>query len=145
MTAASVWLIAAILAQAAIAIVLLAVLGMIRVPMVSSGKMPMRDIALSREPWPAHEKRVSNAFDNQFQLPVLFYVACGLALYFGATWVEVVLAWLFVLARIAHATVFATTNNVAQRFSAYSICFGMLGLLWLDLAVRLILVATGSH
>ena len=145
MTAASVWLIAAILAQAAIAIVLLAVLGMIRVPMVSSGKMPMRDIALSREPWPAHEKRVSNAFDNQFQLPVLFYVACGLALYFGPIWPEVVLAWLFVLSRIVHAAVFATTNNVPQRFLAYTVGTIVLGLLGLELAVRLIFLAMGAH
>ena len=145
MTEASVWLVAAVLAQGVIAFVLLWVLGMIRVPMVKSGKMPMADMALSRDPWPEQEKRVSNAFDNQFQLPVLFYIACGLALYFGPGWTEVLLAWLFVLARIAHAVVFATTNNVAQRFSAYVICFGVLVILWADLIIRLIFIATGNH
>lgn len=145
MTATSIWLVAAILVQIAIAFVLLWVLGAIRVPMVASGKMPIGDMALSRDPWPEQEKRVSNAFDNQFQLPVLFYVSCGLALYFGATWIEVALAWFFVLARIAHAAVFATTNNVAQRFAAYAAGFAGLGLLWLDLGVRLILIATGPR
>lgn len=134
------WLVAAVLVQGLIAFVLLWVLGAIRVPMVASGRMPMRDIALSREPWPEQEKRVSNAFDNQFQLPVLFYVACGLALYFGPGWIEVVLAWLFVLARILHALVFATTNNVVQRFSAYTACFAVLVAFWIDLIVRLVLV-----
>ena len=142
---ATVALVAAILAQGAIAFVLLLVLGAIRVPMVASGKMPMAAIALSREPWPEREKRVSNAFDNQFQLPVLFFVACGLALYLGPIWIEVVLAWLFVLTRVAHAVVFATANNVVQRFSAYTIGLGLLMLLWLDLVARVVGLATGSR
>ena len=145
MTTVSAWLIAAIIAQAAIAMVLLIVLGLIRVPMVTSGRMPLRDVALSREPWPVHEKRVSNAFDNQFQLPVLFYVACGLALYFQPSWLEVALAWGFVLSRVVHAAVFATTNNVPQRFLAYTVGTIVLGLLGLDVAVRLIVLAMGGH
>ena len=50
------------------------------------------------------------------------------------------LAWLFVLARILHALVFATTNNVVQRFSAYTACFAVLVAFWIDLIVRLVLV-----
>lgn len=141
---AATWLIAAILAQGMIAFVLLWVLGTIRVPMVASGRMPIPDIALSRDPWPAHEKRISNAFDNQFQLPVLFYVACGLALYFGPSWIEVIIAWGFVVARVAHATIFATTNNVVQRFSAYTACFAILVIFWIDLIIRLVF-AGGVH
>lgn len=127
----------AMLANGAIALVLLLVMGMIRVPMVMSGRMKMGDIALSREPWPAHEKRVSNAFDNQFQLPVLFYVACGLSLSFGPIWIEVALAWLFVLSRIVHASVFAWRNHVPSRFAAYAIGYGVLAFFWLELIARL--------
>ena len=143
MTTASAWLIAALLLQGAIALVLLWILGAIRVPMVRSGKMAIRDIALSRDPWPEEEKRVSNAFDNQFQLPVLFYLASGIALYCGPGWIEVVLAWLFVLTRIAHAIIFASRNRVGPRFLAYTAGYGLLCLLWLDLAVRLVLIAGG--
>src|SRR5579863_5146644 len=138
-------LVAAMLAQGLIALVLLWILGAIRVPMVTSGKMPVAKVALSREPWPEHEKKVSNAFDNQFQLPLLFYVACGLALYFGAGWIEVVLAWLFVLSRVVHAVIFATRNRVYRRFFAYTFGYGVLCLLWLDLIVRLVLIASGSR
>ena len=145
MSLTAIWIIAAVLAQGAVAFVLLGVLGIIRVPMVASGKMPIDEIALSREPWPQQEKRVSNAFDNQFQMPVLFYVGCGLALYMGATWIEVALAWLFVVSRIAHAAVFATTNNVVQRFSAYTAGVAMLVLLWADLAIRLVAAAAGAR
>jgi hypothetical protein len=142
MAATAIWLVAAMLVQGAIAFVLLLLLGSIRLPMVARGRIHIRDIALSREPWPDNEKRVSNAFDNQFQLPVLFYVACGLALYFGAIWIEVLLAWLFVLSRLAHAAIFAYDNHVIRRFSAYTLGAVALALLWLDLVVRLILIAT---
>jgi hypothetical protein len=144
MAGASLWLVAAILLQGAIAFVLLLVLGNIRLPLVGSGRISIKDIALSRDPWPEQEKRVSNAFDNQFQLPVLFYVGAGLSLYLGATWLEVLVAWLFVASRIAHAVVFATTNNVHQRFSAYLVGFVLLLVLWVDLAVRLVSVAARS-
>jgi hypothetical protein len=144
MAAASAWLVAAILAQGAIALVLLWMLGTIRVPMVMSGRMKVGDIALSRDPWPEAEKKVSNAFDNQFQLPVLFYVAAGLALYLGPLWIEAALAWLFVLSRIAHAVIFATRNRVYHRFFAYTFGYGVLVVFWIDLIVRLVLVA-GTH
>ncbi|MEO6013943.1 MAG: MAPEG family protein [Devosia sp.] len=134
-------LIGAVLAQGAIAIVLVYLLGSIRVPMVASGKMKMRDIALSREPWPEHEKKVANAFDNQFQLPVLFYVGCGLSLYFGTIWIEVIVAWLFVLTRVVHAVVFATTNRVQHRFFWYTAGLGILTFFWLELIARLVFFA----
>ena len=145
MSAVAALVVAAMLTQGAVALVLLWLLGAIRVPLVASGDMPVKDIALSRDPWPEHEKKVANAFDNQFQLPVLFYVACGLALYFGSGWIEAILAWLFVLSRVVHAVIFATRNRVYRRFFAYTFGYGVLGLLWLDLAVRLVLIAFGSH
>jgi hypothetical protein len=145
MSSVAALLVAAMLAQGAIALVLLCILGVIRVPLVASGKMPVKDVALSREAWPEHEKRVSNALDNQFQLPVLFYVACGLSLYFGAGWIEVILAWLFVVSRIVHALIFATRNRVYRRFFSYTFGYVVLVLLWVDLAARLLLIAFGSH
>jgi len=145
MSATALWVVAAALTQGAIALVLLSVLGLIRVPMVRSGQIAMADIALSREPWPMHEKRVSNAFDNQFQLPVLFYVACGLALYFGPGWIEALLAWLFVISRIAHAVIFAAWNHIESRFATYTFGYGVLVVLWIDLIVRVVLAAMGGH
>ena len=145
MPAANLWVIAAVLAQGAIAFILVLIVGAIRLPLVGKGDVRLGDIALSREPWPQHEKRVSNAFDNQFQLPVLFYVACGLALYFGPGWIEAVMAWLFVISRIAHAAIFVITNSVIHRFSAFTIGLAMLGLLWLDLAIRSVVLALGAR
>lgn len=141
MTGNALWLIFAMLAQGALALALLWHLGFIRVPLVLGGKVRMKDIALSRDPWPERERQVSNAFDNQFQLPVLFYVAGFVAIAFGATLFEVVLAGLFVLSRYAHAFIHITSNNVVRRFQAYTTGLVLLCLLWLDLLVRLLLLA----
>ena len=133
------WLIAAILAQGALALGLLWYLGAIRIPMVMKGEVRIDDIALERRGWPKREWQASNAFDNQFQLPVLFYVGAGLALYFGPTLLEIVLAWLFVVSRYAHAFVHVTDNHVIRRFAAYFVGLLLLCVFWLDLAVRLLL------
>jgi len=135
-------LIAAMLAQAAIALVLLALLGSIRLPLVGSGAIRVTDIALSRDPWPVREKQVSNAFDNQFQLPVLLYASGALALYFGATAFEAIVAWAFVVSRIVHAAIFVTSNNVRHRFAAYTAGYAGLIVFWADLAVRLALAVS---
>jgi hypothetical protein len=144
MTANALWLIFAMLAQGALALALLWYLGFLRVPLVLGGKVRMKDIALSRDPWPEREKQVSNAFDNQFQLPVLFYVAGFAAIWFGPTLFEVALALLFVVTRYAHAVVHVTTNHVVRRFQAYTAGLVLLCVFWADLLVRLILVATGT-
>ena len=141
----SLWIAGAMLAQGAIALVLLFIMGAIRLPMVSKGDMRMREIALSRDPWPEHEKRVSNAFDNQFQLPVLFYVACGLSMGFGTIWIETVLAWAFVLTRIAHAFVHATRNHVPTRFFFFTAGFAVMGIFWLELLARLFFIAVWNR
>ena len=135
----SLWLIAAILAQGALALGLLWYLGTIRIPMVMKGEVRIDDIALERKGWPKREWQASNAFDNQFQLPMLFYVGAGLALYFGPTLLEIVLAWLFVVSRYVHALVHVTDNHVVRRFAAYFVGLLLLSVFWLDLAVRLVL------
>lgn len=133
------WLIAAILAQGALALGLLWHLGTVRIPMVMKGEVRIDDIALDRNGWPERERQASNAFDNQFQLPVLFYVGAALALYFGPGIIEVVLAWLFVVTRYVHAFVHITDNHVIRRFTAYFAGLLLLCIFWLDLVVRLVL------
>ena len=58
-----------------------------------------------REPnWPARANQVANAFSNQFELPVLFYVLTILAIATRhADILFVTLAWLFVVFRIGQA------------------------------------------
>lgn len=137
-------MLAALLAQGGLALVLLWLLGARRLPLIGRGKIRIADIAMSREPWPDDAKLASNAFDNQFQLPVLFYVAVFTALYLGPLWFEAALAWGFVISRVVHAAIHVTSNHVIRRFTAYVTGYAILIVFWLELAVRLVLSAFAS-
>ena len=119
---------------------LLLKLGSIRVPLVTSGKVKMREIALGNEGWPERAQQLSNAVDNQFQLPVLFYAAVLLTLWLGgAGWLEVIVGGVFVVLRFTHAVIHITDNNAPRRFFVYSAGFFVLLAYWLVLLVRLVL------
>lgn len=134
-------LVLAMAAQVLLTIIILIWLGRERVPRVMRGEIPMVDIAIDRAAYPRQARLLSNSFDNQFQLPVLFFVGALLALQFGLVgWAEVVLAWLFVALRLGHALIHVTTNNVPRRFVAYSAGLAVLALFWLWLIIRILLV-----
>jgi hypothetical protein len=133
-------LILALAAQALLTVSILVWMGMERVPRVRNGEIAMADIAVDRDAYPLKARLLSNNFDNQFQLPVLFYVGVMLALWSGgAGWVEVILAGLFVVLRYVHAGVHVTTNHVFRRFGAYFAGLVVLGLLWVWLVLRIVL------
>lgn len=133
-------LILVIFAQVLLTMAILVWMGMERVPRVMRGEIRSEDVAVDKSAFPLKARLLSNNFDNQFQLPVLFYVAALLCLMLGGTgWVEVLLAGLFVVLRYIHAGIHVTTNHVFQRFSAYVAGLVVLGLLWLWLVIKILL------
>ena len=141
MSTATLALLFAMLVTGAIPLVLLWFMGRIRLPMLAAKSIRIKDIALSRDAWPEHEKRVSNAFDNQFQIPILFYLVAFMTLYLGVTWVEAGLGLLFTVSRIAHAAIFAINNNVVRRFWAFAAGYALIVLWFIELIVRLFAIA----
>ena len=134
-------LIVAMAAQVLLTLGVLFWLGSERVPRVMSGEIAVKDIAVERIGYPLRARLLSNNFDNQFQLPVLFYVAGLLILILGGpNWLEVGLAWLFVVLRYAHTGIHVTTNRVHRRFVVYTTGLAVLALLWIVLLIRLLLV-----
>lgn len=130
----------AMAAQVLLAFTLVLWLGRERVPRVMSGEIAMADIAVERTAYPLKARLLSNSFDNQFQLPVLFLVGALLALHLGAVgWGDAILAWAFVLLRYLHAGIHVTTNNVEHRFAAYSGGLAVLALFWLWLVTRIVM------
>lgn len=133
-------LIVAVAAQVLLTFGIAVWLGFERVPRVARGEIKAKDVAVSRDAWPMQARLLSNSFDNQFQLPVLFYAGVLLSLSAGAAgWAEVVLAFAFVALRYWHAGIHVTTNNVVQRFAVYAAGFAVLVLYWLVVVVRLLL------
>ncbi len=133
-------LVLAMSAQVLLTLGILVLMGRERVPRVMSGEIPVADIAVDPSAYPLRARLLSNNFDNQFQLPVLFYLAALLTLMLGlAGWVEVVLAWAFVALRYVHAVIHVTTNRVHLRFAAYAAGLAVVAILWLWLTLRIVL------
>lgn len=88
---------------------------------------------------PAESLFVRNNLANQYELPVLFHIAC-LALYAvaGAGLFALVLAWIFVLSRYVHAYIHVTTNRIRYRQMAFTVGFVVLAIMWLMLALHLL-------
>ena len=83
---------------------------------LKGGETKPKDIALRQQNWPARAAQIGNCFANQFEVPVLFYVLIALALPLRhADLIIVMLSWVFVVTRFAHAGIFVTSERCARR------------------------------
>ena len=125
-------ILAPLFVQVALTFGLLFWVGTIRVRTIQTGEIKMRDIALGEPNWTPRALQIGNAFQNQLQLPVLYYLLVVLVLVVApATPWMVLLSWLFVASRLLHALVHVTTNNVPRRFFAYTAGLVILVVMWL--------------
>jgi hypothetical protein len=112
----------------------------LRTRAVRIGEVKARDIALREPNWPPPIAQVSNAYHNQLELPVLFYVLTILALVTRhADLLFVLLAWLFVASRLVHAYIHVTDNNVNRRGPAFGLGALVLTIMWLIFMIRILL------
>ena len=127
-----------LLVQVGLTFALLFWLGYARVTAVRRREVEFRDIALSGDTWPEPVRKISNAFQNQFELPVLFYLVVVLALVTSSVDTPFVgLAWGFVATRFVHALIHTTSNIVMHRFYAYLAGLVLLAVMWVYFAIRL--------
>ncbi len=113
-------------------------MGSVRVGALRRREVAMNDIALRQPAWPERPTQIANAFHNQLQLPVLFYVLVILALFTRKTdTFFVVLAWMFVTARLVHAGIHVTSNSVQRRFFAFLVGAIILLVMWIIFALRI--------
>jgi hypothetical protein len=126
--------------EVALTLGLLFWLGPKRVGLIRAGAVRMKDVALGQKAWPDQALQIGNAYENQFQLPVLFYVLTILAVIAQkAGIVFVVLAWAFVITRLAHAYVHTTSNDMRMRFHIFAAGAVILSLNWILLALQVLL------
>jgi hypothetical protein len=79
--------------------------------------------------------------NGQFELPVLFYILIALALPLRhADLVIVLLSWVFVVTRFAHAGIFVTSNDVGPRGMAWFAGVLVLFAMWLYFALKILLL-----
>ncbi|MDH5784432.1 MAG: MAPEG family protein [Chromatiales bacterium] len=111
----------------------------LRVRAVMSGEVKISYFRCNRgAELPDYLMQTEQNYTNQFELPVLFYVACLIA--YSASLVDVVniaLAWIFVVSRLAHTYTHIRENRLLKRRRAFITGYLALVILWLELLVRL--------
>jgi hypothetical protein len=108
---------------------------------LSSREISFKDIALGQQNWPLRATQIGNCFKNQFELPVLFYVLIALVLPLRRADLFIVLmSWVFVVTRFAHAGIFVTSNNVGRRSMAWFAGVLVLFAMWIYFALKLLLL-----
>jgi hypothetical protein len=108
---------------------------------LSSGQTKPRDVASGQANWPARTAQLGDCFANQFEVPVLFYVLITLALPLRhADLIIVMLSWVFVVTRFAHAGIFVTSNDVRTRSLAWFAGAIVVFVMWLYFALKILLL-----
>lgn len=81
-------------------------------------------------------------FTNLFEAPVLFYVACLIAMILpveGFTFL--ILAWVYVVVRLMHAYVHLGTNNVMVRMRVYGLSWLVLIAMWILIFMKALAIS----
>ena len=125
--------------QVLLTFALLLWLAVLRTGALRSGAVRPGDIALRERAWPARAEQIANAFSNQLELPLLFYVLVILALITRkADLLFVVLSWMFVATRLFHAFIHTGSNVVPVRGAAFGVGLVILLVMWIIFAVRIL-------
>jgi hypothetical protein len=88
---------------------------------------------------PEYLLKITQHFDNLLETPVLFYLSVIVihmlekvdVIYIGV-------AWLYIAARIAHAWIHLTNNNVLQRKNAFLVGYLLIFGIWIRLLIQLL-------
>jgi hypothetical protein len=108
---------------------------------LTSRQTSLKDIALGQQNWPQQATQIGNCFSNQFEIPVLFYILIALALPLRQVdYVMLMLSWVFVITRFAHAGIFVTSNNLQQRSLAWFAGVLVLFAMWLYFALKMLTI-----
>jgi len=115
-------------------------MGSARSVAIRNGLVKAEDMALKRAEWPELASKISHAFSNQFEIPVLFYFLVALAIItHKADLLFVVMEWLFVLTRLIHVAIHTGPNDIRWRGAAFAAGVLILMLMWLVFAIRILL------
>jgi len=107
---------------------------------ISGGEVKPKDISLRQPNWPARTTAIGNCFANQFEIPVLFYVLIALAMPLRhADLIIVMLSWVFVVTRFAHAGIFVTSNELRARSLAWFAGALVVLAMWIYFALKILL------
>lgn len=114
-------LFAACLAMVALTFVVGLHMFRVRVGEMMARRIHPQSVALSgQRAQRLEDSRASDNFNHLFEVPVLFYLLCAVAIGTGhiPVWLPA-LAWLFVLSRVVHSAIQCTYNRVMHRLAVF--------------------------
>lgn len=110
----------------------------IRVNSVRQGTVDPRSYKLmDADSYPDAVTKTTRSLANQFEIPVLFYVACLAFLALGiSSTTGLFLAWLFVAFRVVHAYIHLSYNLLLHRIVAFWLSVFTVLALWICLLLN---------
>ncbi|MEL0631361.1 MAPEG family protein [Pseudoalteromonas carrageenovora] len=132
-------IILAMFAQVTLSLVVMIVMGKRRITATKNKQLNLTDFKTMQLDKAGDTVRVADRnFSNQFEIPVLFYAGCLLALQLNsASYLVAALACLFVVSRIVHTIIHLGNNNVRARFNVFLFGCGCVFVIWLTMIWRI--------
>jgi hypothetical protein len=97
------------------------------------------DVRLGQNSWSEQATKVAKCYQNQFELPVLFFAVVAFALQAGAVDnVMLSLAWIFAVSRVVQAVIHIGPNIIVWRGLAFLAGAVALAGLWVKLALHIL-------
>lgn len=126
--------------QVALTFLLLFWMTALRLRVIRKGVISPQQVALREPAWPPHVLQIGNAFQNQLELPMLFYIVVILALITKSLdTLLYILMWMFVISRLLHTGIHVTSNRLDHRTAMFMIGAVALALMWIIVIARIYL------
>jgi hypothetical protein len=105
---------------------------------IRNREVRIKEIVLDNRGWPERARKLSNNFDNQFQVPMIWYALVALLVATNLVdTLQVVLAWCFVATRVVHSYIHTGANDLRLRLFAFLAGATIVFLMWLWFALSL--------
>lgn len=136
------YLLLAMFCQVLLAFTVMIIMGRRRFSAARNKTISMQDFVTMKLDKAGDDVHVAGRnFVNQFEMPVLFFVASLAALQLNATgYVLIVLAWCFVISRIIHSIIHLGGNRVKMRYYSFLVsCLCVLAM-WIQIVTQVFLM-----
>ncbi|MCC9660545.1 MAPEG family protein [Pseudoalteromonas sp. MB41] len=132
------WLIVAMFTQVLLTFIIMFIMGKRRFRAAKQKTIEMKDFLTMELEKAGSDVRVADRnFINQFEMPVLFFIACLTALQLNAVgYMFVALAWGYVLLRVVHSYIHLTSNTLKVRYYSFVISSLVMLSMWVVILTR---------
>ncbi len=131
------WLLLPVVLHSVMVLVIGGMMGRARFRGGAEGKFKRSEIINNSNGYPPDIKKIGDNFNNQFQLPMLWYACVAFTMITGTVdRLLVALSWTFLVSRMLHTFNHVGANTLPARFYFYLVGFIALTVMWLWFTLR---------